>query len=82
MLLYLEDITRSMGESQGGYAQDKNASQKEALTNFSPTCGHLCIDLKVPFTFFLRLITLLDILLSYFGSVFWHFTFIHVVDIM
>jgi hypothetical protein len=52
MLLYLEDITGSMGESQGGYAQDKKASQKEALTNSSPTCGHLCIDLKVPFTFF------------------------------
>jgi hypothetical protein len=46
------DITRSMGESQGGYAQDKKASQKEALTNSSPTYGHLCIDLKIPFTFF------------------------------
>jgi hypothetical protein len=48
MLLYLEDITRSMGESQGGYAQDKKARQKEALT-----CGHLSIDLKITFTFFL-----------------------------
>lgn len=62
MLLYLEDITRSMGESQGGYVQDKKASQKEALTNSSPTCGHLSIDLKLAFTFFLGLITLLDIL--------------------
>jgi hypothetical protein len=62
MLLYLEDITRSMGESQGGYEQDKKASQKEALINSSPTCGQLCIDLKIPFTFFLRLITLLELI--------------------